>query len=213
MNKVLASLVSGTALTATLVVLQPPAPAEAKGISLAGSPARLTLKINKTYQARPLWCAPAGASISLAKLGVNVGQKTLAKKMKTKSPYGTYDYDAVRVLNSYASKKGYRFSLVYDVNKPGRLAKRVVHDVGVLRRAVPLQVYMKRLPWYKGLIDGNPGHLIVAYGYDKKAKTVTIWDPYNYYFNGGTHVMPLNKLAKATQSTDGAAGMFYLTKD
>jgi len=212
-NKVLASLVSGTALTATLVVLTPPAPAEAKGIKLTGSPARITLKINKVYQARPLWCAPTGASISLAKLGIKVGQKQLAKKMKTRSPYGTYDYDAVRVLNSYAQKKGYRFSLVYDVHKPGRLAKRVVYDVGVLRKAVPLQVYMKRLPWYKGLIDGNPGHLIIAYGYDKRAKTVTIWDPYNYYFNGGTHVVPLKKLANATQSTRGAAGMFYLTKN
>lgn len=213
MNKVLASLVSGTVLTATLVALQPPAPAEAKGISLVGSPSRLTLKINKVYQSRPLWCAPTGASVALAKLGIKVGQKALAKKMKTRSPYGTYDYDAVQVLNSYAAKKGYRFSLVYDVNKPGRLAKRVVHDVGVLRKAVPLQVYMKRLPWYQGLIDGNPGHLIVAYGYDKKAKTVTVWDPYNYYFNGGMHVIPLKRLAKATQSTDGAAGMFYLTKN
>lgn len=213
MNKVLTSLVSGTVLTAALVVVQPSAPAEAKAISVAGSPARITLKINKVYQSQPLWCAPTGASISLAKLGIKVGQKTLAKKMKTRSPYGTYDYDAIRVLNSYASKKGYRFSLAYDVNKPGQLARRVVYDVGVLRKAVPLQVYMKRLPWYKGLIDGNPGHLIVAYGYNKKAKTVTIWDPYNYYFNGGTHTMSLGTLAKATQSTDGAAGMFYVTKN
>ena len=212
MNKVLASLVSGTVLTGALVVLPPPAPAEAKGISVSGSPARLTLKIKKVYQPRPLWCAPAGASISLARLGISVNQKTLAKKMKTRSPYGTYDYDAIRVLNSYAGQKGYQFTLAYDANKPGRLAKRVVHNVGVLRKAVPLQVYMKRLPWYKGLIDGNPGHLIIAYGYDKKAKTVTVWDPYNYYFNGGSHVIPLKRLAKATQSTDGAAGMFYLTK-
>ena len=212
MKKVLTSSVSGTLLAAALVVFPPPAPAVAKGINVAGSPSRITLKISKTYQARPLWCAPTGASISLAKLGVKVGQKALAKKMKTKSPYGTYDYEAIRVLNSYAAPKGYRFTLAYDVNKPGQLAKRVVYDVGVLRKAVPLQVYMKRLPWYKGLIDGNPGHLIIAYGYDKKAKTVTIWDPYNYYFNGGTHTMSLGTLAKATQSTDGAAGMFYLTK-
>ncbi|MDX6741719.1 C39 family peptidase [Actinocorallia sp. A-T 12471] len=229
MNKVLASLVPGTALIASiLVVPAAPAVAAARPVAVdavavsavsadstakavAASPARITLDIKKVFQSDPLWCNPAGSSISLGTMGISVSQRVLAKKMKTKAPAGTYDNVAVKVLNSYAARKGYAYTLVYDVDDPAKLAERVIHNVGVLRKAVPLQVYMRKLPWYKGQISkGNPGHIIVAYGYNKKNKTIKVWDPYNYYFTGGTHTIKVKRLAKATQSVDNRAGMFYL---
>ncbi|ROO90291.1 peptidase C39-like protein [Actinocorallia herbida] len=225
MNKVLASLVPGTALIASLFVV-PGAPAVAAAPerraevqapaarAVAASPAKITLDIKKVFQRDPLWCNPAGSSISLATLGVSASQSVLAKKMKTEAPAGTYDNVAVKVLNTYAVPRGYLYTLVYDVNDPATLSERVVQNVGVLRKAVPLQVYMRKLPWYKGEITkGNPGHIIVAYGYNKKKKTIKVWDPYNYYFTGGTHTIKVARLAKATQSVDNRAGMFYLTKE
>ncbi|MCD0452191.1 C39 family peptidase [Actinocorallia sp. API 0066] len=222
MNKVLASLVPGTVLTAALLVA-PCAPAvaavpeqretTASARVVAVSPTRITLDIKKVFQSRPLWCNPAGSSISLATLGISVSQNVLAKKMGTKAPAGTYDTAAVKVLNAYAARKGYKYTLVYDVDDPEKLTQRIVHNVGVLRKAVPIQVYMRKLPWYKGEInEGNPGHIVVAYGYDKRNKTVKVWDPYNYYFTGGTHTMKIRRLAKATQAVDNRAGMFYLSR-
>ncbi|GAB2819756.1 hypothetical protein GCM10022221_17030 [Actinocorallia aurea] len=213
----------GTALLASLVVV-PGAPAVAaaperradapSARAVAASPAKITLKIRKVFQADPLWCNPAGSAISLSTMGISVSQSVLAEKMETKSPAGTYDNVAVKVLNTYAVRKGFAYSLVYDVDDPEKLAERVIQNVGVLRKAVPLQVYMRKLPWYRSQITtGNPGHIVIAYGYNKKSKTIKVWDPYNYYFTGGTHTIKVKRLAKATQAVDNRAGMFYLTRN
>ncbi|GAA3234316.1 C39 family peptidase [Actinocorallia longicatena] len=180
-----------------------------------GTPARLNLKIKGIYQKRWWWCSPAVGAISLRTMGINVSQNVLAKKMRSSEAIaGTLDTRAVAVLSTYARKKGYKYTRQNDVHKPARLAARVVHDVGSLRKAVPIQVYMARLPWHRNRVAKDAGHVVLAFGYDKKAKKIRVWDPYDYYGTGGVHDIALNTLAKATQSNgpDRFAGIYYISR-
>ncbi|GAB3653089.1 hypothetical protein GCM10027589_11000 [Actinocorallia lasiicapitis] len=217
--------VLGTVVPLVLLLGIAPAPAHAavparkavpaEKIDTRGTPSSIELKINGVFQRKWWWCSPTTGALSLSTMGIKVDQKVLARKMKTSEAIGgTWDSSAVRALNPYAAKKGYRYTLKSDVHKPAQLAKRVVHDVGRLRKAVPLQVYMARLPWYKGQFKKDVGHIILAYGYNKKTRTIRIWDPYNYLGTGGTHDVPLDVLAKATQSNSKQryAGIYYITK-
>ena len=54
---------------------------------------------------------------------------------------------------------------------------KVSYDVGVLKRAPILGVWMEKLPWNSGMSGSKVGHAITAYGYDRTAGTITVWIP------------------------------------
>jgi hypothetical protein len=167
------------------------------------SPTRAKLPIKGVFQATDYWCAPAAAEISLRTLGIKVGQATLAKKMRTTKD-GTSAEDMLRVLNAYSKKTGYAYAPAWDVYNAKRLGERIAYSVGVLRKAVPIQLFIDRLPWYRGVDFGatDVGHFVVAYGYDKEAKTILVWDPNPFAGGGGKYVITVAQLAKATESTE-----------
>jgi len=156
-----------------------------------------TVSVKGQYQETKYYCVPASSSISLATMGVSVGQKSLAKQMKTTPSGGTSGKNALPVLNTYAQAKGYSYSWA-DVPTGAKLLDAVGHDVGTLKRAPVLGVWMEKLPWNKGKVSGSKiGHAIVVYGYDTAKKTVTVWDPWKA--TGGRHTVAASTLAAASQ--------------
>lgn len=171
----------------------------------AGAPASGKVSIKGQYQATNYYCVPASSSVSLATLGVGVSQQNLAKQMKTTASGGTSGKNALPVLNKYALGKGYTYDWA-DVSSGTKMLNAVAHDVGVLKRATVLGVWMEQLPWNKGKVSGSKiGHAIVVYGYDTAKKTVTVWDPWKA--TGGTHTIAASTLASVAQTN----GLYYLT--
>ncbi|MFD0688982.1 C39 family peptidase [Actinomadura fibrosa] len=170
----------------------------------ARAPGAVTLRIKAQFQEGRLYCIPASSAISLGTFGIAVRQRTLARKMDTHAPFGTHGDDAVRVLADYVSP-GYTVTNVTDVQNPVTLMRRVVDNVGVLRRAPQIAVWWERLPWNRGL-GGHYGHVIVAYGYDARAGTVEVWDP--WAATGGRHTLSAKALAKAAQYW----GMYFYSR-
>lgn len=171
------------------------------------SPRAYRLLIHAEYQATNYYCVPAATAISLATFGVKVTQAALAKKMRTTAK-GTGGDSAAWVMDSYLHPRRFDDRIVGDVvGRPQILMQRVSYDVGSLRRAPVIQVWMERLPWNKGRIGGRwIGHAIVAYGYDELAGTITIFDPWRP--TGGTHTLSARSLSVALQK---GAGMHYIS--
>ncbi|MBB5082267.1 C39 family peptidase [Nonomuraea endophytica] len=209
MKKFLASAV----LTSAFIALHPvsaqaaQAPVGSAIAQASASPTRAELTIKGVFQATEYWCAPASASIALRTLGIKVSQATLAKKMRTNKD-GSLADNILRVLNAYSKKTGYTYVPSSDAYSSKRLGRRLVHSIGTLGKAVPVQVFLERLPWYRDVDFGrkNVGHVMIVHGYDKKAKTFIVWDPNNYTGAGGEHRITWAQLAKASFSTNPAPG-------
>lgn len=165
-------------------------------------PTSKKLKLTGQRQQSNMWCVPASSSMSLSTFGIKASQKTLAKKMKTNSK-GTYGKYAIPVLNTYVKSRKFYYSTTGDVaNKPAQLQNRVSYTIGTLNRAPVLAVWMEKLPWNKGKVHGKKvGHAIVAYGYNNKTKTITVYDPWRP--TGGTHTISAAKLAPMLQPGGG----------
>ncbi|MFI7632839.1 C39 family peptidase [Nonomuraea sp. NPDC049400] len=172
-------------------------------------PLKYQLSLEGQRQQTNYFCVPASSAMSLASFGIAVSQSTLAKKMKTHPPYGTEGSDAVPVINAYVKSLGYKFTMPTDADgNPAVLMKRVSKDIGELHRAPVLTVWMDQLPWNKGKVKGTEiGHAILAYGYDKVAGTITVYDPWKP--TGGTHTISASALARVLQP---AGNMYYVTK-
>lgn len=161
----------------------------------AALPTTGKLKIKGVYQSTNYNCVPASSAVSLGTFGVNVTQQTLAKKMGTTTS-GTYDKTALPVINSYVNPLGYS---VWDTNTTDsatNLLNWAAHDIGILKRAPKIGVWMEKLPWNKGM-SGHYGHAILVYGYDLNKKTLTVWDPWKA--TGGTHTLSAAALNKTMQ--------------
>jgi hypothetical protein len=167
---------------------------------------RLTLR--GQYQTTNYYCVPATTAMSLSTFGIKVSQDTLAKKMRT-TVRGTGGDTAASVMDTYLHPRRYDDRIVGDVvGRPKILMQRVSYDVGTLRRAPIIQVWMERLPWNRGRLTGRwIGHAIIAYGYNQTADTITVFDPWRP--TGGAHTLPANVLAQALQ---GGAGMHYISR-
>lgn len=167
---------------------------------------RLTLQAQ--YQATNYYCVPASTSMSLSTFGVKVGQVALAKKMRT-TTRGTGGDNAATVMDAYLHPRRFDDRIVGDVvNHPEILMQRVSYDVGSLRRAPIIQVWMERLPWNRGRLRGQwIGHAIVAYGYNQQAGTITVFDPWQP--TGGTHTLSAKSLATTLQN---GSGMHYISR-
>lgn len=202
--------VSGTASAAT-----PPKPASdarvpvvrgAAAGTATSAPDAAKVTVKGQYQQTNYYCVPASSSISLATLKVSVSQKSLAKQMKTTPSGGTSGRNATPVLNKYAKPKGYEYGYA-DVSSGTKMLNAVSYDVGTLKRATMLGVWMEQLPWNKGKISGSKiGHAIVVYGYNKTKKTISVWDPWKS--TGGRHTIAASTLAKVSQQN----GLHYITK-
>jgi hypothetical protein len=166
------------------------------------------LKLQEQYQSTNYYCVPASSSMSLSTFGVKVDQGTLAKKMRTTTK-GTGINSAASVIAGYIHPRRYDDKVVGDVvDHPTVLMDRVAYDVGSLRRAPVIQVWMEKLPWNKGKVVGRSiGHAIIAYGYDKSTGTITVFDPWRP--TGGTHTLAASALARTLQA---GAGMHYISR-
>jgi Peptidase_C39 like family len=171
-------------------------------------PRAYRLTLHEQYQATTYYCVPAATSMSLSTFGVQVSQDVLARKMKT-TVRGTGGDIAASVMDSYLHPRRFDDRIVGDVlGHPEILMQRVSYDVGSLRRAPIIQVWMERLPWNRGKIHGQwIGHAILAYGYNQQAGTITVFDPWRP--TGGTHTLPAQSLATTLQ---GGAGMHYISR-
>lgn len=170
------------------------------------APTSAAVPIEGQYQQTDYYCVPASSSAGLASIGVHVSQKTLAKKMKTTKRDGTYYDKALRVLNTYAKRKGYTYTWTHP-HTAKKLLNAVAYDTGTLKKAAMMPVFWEKLPWNKGLTDEkNLGHMIVLYGYDRSDKTIKVWDPWKE--TGGRHTISAAKLVKAEQDSS----LVYLTK-
>jgi hypothetical protein len=174
-----------------------------------GPPAAYRLKFKGQRQWTNYYCEPASASMSLATFGIKVDQNRLARKMKTRRAVGTRGDDVELVMENYIYPKHYSDTIVRDVaGHPKVLMSKVVYDVGTLRRAPILQVWMERLPWNAGRVYGRKvGHAIVAWGYNRSKGTITVFDPWGP--TGGTHTLSVKALAKTLQP---AGGMHYIER-
>jgi hypothetical protein len=183
---------AGTTAPAPASVRLAPAPAA------AAAPSSYELAIKEQYQRTDYYCMPASASMSLSTFGIKVKQATLARKMKT-TTVGTTDANAIPVLRSYVKSLGYKYTAVPGLaGRPKALLKRVAYDVGVLHRAPDIDVWMEKLPWDRGRIDGTRiGHIMVVYGYDETKGTITVFDPWRP--TGGTHTLSAKTLAGTLQ--------------
>ncbi|MEO3876687.1 C39 family peptidase [Nonomuraea sp. B12E4] len=184
-----------------------PAPsASTKGLL---TPLKYQLSLTGQQQQTNYYCVPASSSMSLSTFGIKVSQATLAKKMKTTASDGTSGTNALPVLNAYIKSKGYRFTKPTDSDgNPSMLMKRVSENIGDLHRAPVIAVWMEQLPWNQGKVKGaNIGHAIVAYGYDKPAGTVTVYDPWKP--TGGIHTISATALAGIVQPK---GNMYYVSK-
>jgi hypothetical protein len=173
----------------------------------AGAPRTYRLKLRTQYQATDYYCVPASIAMSLSTFGVTVDQRTLAAKMRT-TVRGTGDDNATKVIDAYIHPRRYDDRLVSDVvGHPGVLMDRIAYDVGTLRRAPVIQVWMERLPWNRATVRGRQlGHAIIAYGYDRTSGTVTIFDPWRP--TGGSHTVTAGALAGMLQG----GGMHYISR-
>jgi hypothetical protein len=198
---------------------QPPVPAapgaggaarDAVSVPLlpSATPRSYRLKISGQYQATNYYCVPAAGSMSLTTFGLKIAQGTLAQQMKT-TLKGTGGNEAAKVLDGYLHPRRFDDRIVGDVvGRPSVLMERVSYDVGTLHRAPVIQVWMERLPWNKGKVVGRLiGHAIVAYGYNKAARTITVFDPWRP--TGGPHTLPVSALAGTLQT---GAGMHYISR-
>jgi hypothetical protein len=167
---------------------------------------RLTL--HEQYQTTNYYCVPATTAMSLSTFGIKVSQDALAKKMRT-TVRGTGGDSAASVMDTYLHPRRYDDRIVGDVvGRPNILMQRVSYDVGTLRRAPIIQVWMERLPWNRGVLAGRLiGHAVIAYGYDQPADTITVFDPWRP--TGGAHTLPARVLAQALQN---GAGMHYISR-
>jgi hypothetical protein len=175
---------------------------------LVAMPRAFRLKLHEQYQLTNYYCVPASTSMSLSTFGVKVGQVALARMMRT-TTRGTGGNDAAQVMDGYIHPKRFDDRIVADVvGHPDVLMERVAYDVGALRRAPVIQVWMEKLPWNRGKIKGQwVGHAIVAYGYNKAKGTITIFDPWRP--TGGAHTLPVRVLATTLQT---GAGMHYISR-
>lgn len=180
----------------------------ATSILPAAMPRSYRLKLQEQYQWTNYYCVPAATSMSLSTFGMRVSQDTLARKMRT-TMRGTGGDTAASVIDGYLHPRKFDDRVVGDVvDHPELLMQRVSYDVGSLRRAPVIQVWMERLPWNKGRLKGQwVGHAIVAYGYNQQAGTITVFDPWRP--TGGTHTIPASALARTLQS---GGGMHYISR-
>lgn len=171
-------------------------------------PRSYRLVLREQFQATNYYCVPAVTSMSLSTFGVRVSQDALARKMRT-TVRGTDGDIAASVMDAYLHPRRFDDRMVGDVaGHPEILMQRVSYDVGSLRRAPIVQVWMERLPWNRGKIQGRwIGHAILVYGYDQQAGTITVFDPWRP--TGGTHTLPAKSLAMTLQ---GGAGMHYISR-
>ncbi|MEV1178354.1 C39 family peptidase [Nonomuraea sp. NPDC049784] len=193
----------------------PAAPAAARSAAATAKsdqlvrPLKYQLSLDGQRQQTNVYCVPASSSMSLSTFGIAVSQSTLAKKMKTAPPYGTEGVNAVPVINAYVKSSGYKYTMPTDADgNPAVLMKRVSNNIGQLHRAPVLTVWMEQLPWNKGKLKGTEiGHAIIAYGYDKAAGTITVYDPWKP--TGGTHTITASALARVLQP---GGNMYYVSK-
>jgi hypothetical protein len=171
-------------------------------------PRAYRLALHGQYQTTDYYCVPAATAMSLSTFGIKVSQAQLAQQMRT-TIRGTGGDTAAAVIDGYLHPRRFDDRIVADVvGRPQLLMQRVSYDVGTLRRAPVIQVWMERLPWDQGLIKGRwIGHAIVAYGYDQRAGTITVFDPWRP--TGGPHTLPAKALSLALQ---GGAGMHYISR-
>jgi hypothetical protein len=174
----------------------------------AALPRSYRLTIQGQYQSTNYYCVPASTSMSLSTFGIRVGQDALARRMRT-TLRGTGGDKAVEVMDAYLHPRRFDDRIVGDVvGHPEILMQRVSYDVGSLRRAPIIQVWMERLPWNRNkLQDRWIGHAIVAYGYDQQAGTITVFDPWRP--TGGTHTLSARSLSNTLQN---GAGMHYISR-
>jgi hypothetical protein len=170
----------------------------------AAAPTSAKLSLKGQYQNTNYKCVPTSASMSLSTFGVSVSQDTLATKMGTTSANGTTGNQALPVMNGYVDPLGYSYGFS-DASTASSMLSQVSYDVGVLKRAPTLGVWMEKLPWNAGMSGTKVGHAIVAYGYDTGAGTITVWDPWKA--TGGSHTISAAKLAADMQP----GGMFKVT--
>ena len=173
-------------------------------VAAASAPASAKLSLTGQYQNTNYKCVPTSASMSLSTFGVSVGQDTLATKMGTTAANGTSGNQALPVVNGYADPLGYSYGFA-DASTASSMMSQVSYDVGVLKRAPILGVWMEKLPWNAGMSGSKVGHAIIAYGYDTGAGTITVWDPWKP--TGGAHTITAAKLAADMQPS----GMFKVT--
>jgi hypothetical protein len=194
--------------TATRIAAAPARPWVTVPLRPAALPRSYQLKLHGQYQATDYYCVPASSSMSLSTFGVNVSQSTLAEKMKT-TVKGTGGKNAAMVIDGYLHPRWYDDRIVGDVvDRPRVLMERVSYDVGALRRAPVIQVWMEKLPWNKDKVNGHwIGHAIIAYGYNKSTGTITVFDPWRP--TGGTHTLAASTLAGTLQA---GAGMHYISR-
>lgn len=173
------------------------------------TPLKYRLSLKGQRQQTNYFCVPASSSMSLSTFGVSVSQSTLAKKMKTTASGGTKGSNALPVINAYVKSRGYKYTSPTDADGNALvLMSRVSGNIGDLHRAPVLAVWMEQLPWNKGKIKGTKvGHAIIAYGYDKTAGTITVYDPWKP--TGGAHTISASALAKVLQP---AGNMYYISK-
>jgi hypothetical protein len=192
-----------------VVTLVTPAPRIASAtIVTRALPRAYRLTLRGQYQLTNYYCVPASTAMSLSTFGVRVGQATLAQQMRT-TLRGTGGDSAASVIDTYIHPRRFDDRIVADVvGRPQILMQRVSYDVGSLHRAPVIQVWMERLPWNQRTLKGHwIGHAIVAYGYDQRAGTITVFDPWRP--TGGTHTLSVNVLSMALQS---GAGMHYISR-
>ncbi|MFF4235734.1 FG-GAP-like repeat-containing protein [Actinomadura geliboluensis] len=170
----------------------------------AAAPASAKLPLTGRYQNTNYNCVPTSASMSLSTFGVSVSQETLAAKMGTTPADGTSGNQALPVMNGYVDPLGYSYGFS-SASTASTMMEQVSYNVGVLKRAPVLGVWMEKLPWNAGMSGSNVGHAIIAYGYDRDAGTITVWDPWKS--TGGSHTITAAKLAADMQPS----GMFKVT--
>ena len=100
------------------------------------------------------------------------------------------------MVNGYIDPLGYSYAFS-DASTASSMMSQVSYDVGVLKRAPILGVWMEKLPWNAGMSGTKIGHVITAYGYDSGAGTVTVWDPWKS--TGGSHTIAASSLAADMQ--------------
>ena len=186
----------------------PPVTRAASVIRIPAMPRSFRLSLHEEYQATNYYCVPAATVMSLWTFGVKVSQTVLAERMRT-TTRGTGGDSAASVMDTYLHPQRFDDRIVADVaGRPEILMQRVSYDVGTLRRAPVIQVWMEKLPWNQGkLKDRWIGHAIIAYGYDQDAGTITVFDPWRP--TGGTHTLSARSLSTTLQ---GGAGMHYISR-
>jgi hypothetical protein len=194
--------------TATQITAPTAQIAQTARIAALAMPRVFRLTLHQQFQVTNYYCVPASTSMSLSTFGVQISQAALAKKMKT-TTRGTGGDNAATVMDSYLHPRRFDDRIVGDVvGHPEILMQRVSYDVGALRRAPIIQVWMERLPWNHGRLKGQwIGHAIVAYGYNQQAGTITVFDPWQP--TGGTHTLSAKSLATTLQS---GSGMHYISR-